>query len=307
MQTFLPYRSFERSARALDSRRLGKQRVEALQVLRALEIEDYGWRHHPVVHMWRGYTEALVCYACAIVAEWTRRGFRDACRDAILEFAPHVRSQRELSLAGALPPWLGWRALHRSHRSALVRKDPEHYRPLFPDVPPDLPYVWPEPAGPPPPPEPFSAWALRAPSAETVERCRAEGVARLLRIERGAPPGSKRARQVGAFLSEARAGDPIVLVLGRELLAGVIAGPPRTRRHDHVRSVRWLEPIARSELRAPARLQDPRLFFALRGEDELRAWIGEAAARGAAGAGRPPAARARRRPSRSPGRRSPRR
>jgi hypothetical protein len=34
-------------------------------------------------------------------------------------------------------------AVHRSHRSALVRKDPEHYRPRFPDVPPDLPYVWP--------------------------------------------------------------------------------------------------------------------------------------------------------------------
>ena len=25
----------------------------------------------------------------------------------------------------------------------LIRKDPVYYRPLFPDVPPDLPYVWP--------------------------------------------------------------------------------------------------------------------------------------------------------------------
>jgi hypothetical protein len=33
--------------------------------------------------------------------------------------------------------------VHDSHRSALVRKDPGHYRPLFPDVPDDLPYVWP--------------------------------------------------------------------------------------------------------------------------------------------------------------------
>ena len=39
--------------------------------------------------------------------------------------------------------WLGDPAVHRSHQSALVRKDPDHYRPLFPDVPDDLPYVWP--------------------------------------------------------------------------------------------------------------------------------------------------------------------
>ncbi len=43
----------------------------------------------------------------------------------------------------ALPPWLGDEAVHRSHRSALVRKDPDHYGPLFDDIPPDLEYVWP--------------------------------------------------------------------------------------------------------------------------------------------------------------------
>jgi hypothetical protein len=41
------------------------------------------------------------------------------------------------------PPWLGDEQLHRSHQSNLIRKDPGFYRPLFPDVPPDLPYVWP--------------------------------------------------------------------------------------------------------------------------------------------------------------------
>ncbi|MEU9670514.1 helix-turn-helix domain-containing protein [Streptomyces bobili] len=30
-----------------------------------------------------------------------------------------------------------------AHRSALVRKDPAAYRPMFPGVPDDLPYVWP--------------------------------------------------------------------------------------------------------------------------------------------------------------------
>jgi hypothetical protein len=59
MQTFLPVADFEESARLLDSPRLGKQRVETLQVLRALELPDYGWASHPVVRMWRGRTAGL--------------------------------------------------------------------------------------------------------------------------------------------------------------------------------------------------------------------------------------------------------
>ncbi|HEX7304900.1 MAG TPA: cytoplasmic protein, partial [Lentzea sp.] len=54
-----------------------------------------------------------------------------------------VRTQAELAEAGELPPWIGDEAVHRSHRSSLVRKFPEHYRRFFPDVPDDLPYVWP--------------------------------------------------------------------------------------------------------------------------------------------------------------------
>ena len=42
-----------------------------------------------------------------------------------------------------MPPWLGDRDFHRSHQSNLIRKDREHYGPLFPDVPDDLEYVWP--------------------------------------------------------------------------------------------------------------------------------------------------------------------
>lgn len=56
-----------------------------------------------------------------------------------------VRTQDELAPAGALPRWLGDEELYRSHQSALVRKDLEHYRRFFPDVPDDLPYVWPDP------------------------------------------------------------------------------------------------------------------------------------------------------------------
>jgi hypothetical protein len=145
MQTFLPYPSFTRSARALDSRRLGKQRVEALQICKAMHRTSGGWINHPVTRMWRGYEPALVAYGQAVTLEWLRRGHADSVWDKLvahLHDEPE-RSQRELEDAGMLPPWLGRRALHRAYRSALVRKDPAHYRPMFPDVADDLEYVWP--------------------------------------------------------------------------------------------------------------------------------------------------------------------
>jgi hypothetical protein len=148
MQTFLPYPDFDQSARVLDLKRLGKQRVECIQVLRGLTRSDYGWRHHPAVLMWKGYEEALGRYAFTMCEVWTERGFADTCAATIgadLREAGvgAVRTQGELADARALPPWLGDAGFHRSHRSALVRKDPEHYRSLFPDVPDDLEYVWP--------------------------------------------------------------------------------------------------------------------------------------------------------------------
>lgn len=149
MQTFLPYPSFTETAEVLDDRRLGKQRVEVLQVLRALTIVGYGWRHHPVVAMWAGYEEALSCYGITMCRAWTNAGRSDTCAVIIrkdLEAATGlavVRSQEELASAGELPSWLGSPKFHRSHQSALLRKHPDHYRRFFRGVPDDLPYVWP--------------------------------------------------------------------------------------------------------------------------------------------------------------------
>ncbi len=149
MQTFLPLPDFTESARALDVRRLGKQRVEALQVLRGLTVPGYGWRHHPAVRMWAGYEEALVRYGLQVCAVWRAGERADTCAGLLATGMAEatgitaVRDQAELAEAGEVPPWLGDDALHRSHRSALVRKDPAHYGPLFPGTPDDLPYVWP--------------------------------------------------------------------------------------------------------------------------------------------------------------------
>jgi hypothetical protein len=149
VQTFLPYPDFRASATVLDQRRLGKQRVEALQVLRALTRPGYGWRHHPAAAMWAGYEEALTRYGLEMCDVWRSLGHGDTVADSLaadlreVTGQKRVRAQPELAAAGELPPWLGDVDFHRSHRSALVRKDRDHYGRLFPSDPPDLPYVWP--------------------------------------------------------------------------------------------------------------------------------------------------------------------
>lgn len=137
MQTFLPYKNFDRTASVLDRQRLGKQRVENLQIMKALVVPGSGWGNHPATKMWSGSEEYLVLYHRAITKEWVDRGYKDSCWEKMADLiGPIVLGTRK-------PSWLGSSPFHLSHQSNLVRKDPDHYREFFPDVPDDLPYVWP--------------------------------------------------------------------------------------------------------------------------------------------------------------------
>lgn len=133
MQTFLPYPNFHLSAQSLDRQRLGKQRVECKQIYNALTAGG-GWAHHPAVKMWRGHEDSLLLYGSIMCEEWKRRGYED---NLMPFFEAHCHGDFRF------PLWLGDPEFHRSHQSNLKRKLPEHYGPMWPDVPPDLPYVWP--------------------------------------------------------------------------------------------------------------------------------------------------------------------
>lgn len=115
----------------MDWRRLGNQRREALTILRG------GWVNHPASKMWQGYFYQLANYGLAICDEWAYRGYRDkTCRgDIVVEQKKHCNKE--------LPPWFGDPKFHLAHQSNLIRKKPEHYAILFPDIPDDLPYIWP--------------------------------------------------------------------------------------------------------------------------------------------------------------------
>lgn len=159
MQTFLPYPDFAQSARCLDNKRLGKQRVECLQILKTLSkgpteviqkvdgrtnkvlaiYRKTPWYNHPAVQMWKGYHDRLVAYGCAMCHEWSKRGFNDTCCDKII--ATLITAPP--SNLGKTPPWLGNEAYHASHRSNLLRKDFAHYSQFGWTEPTTLPYVWP--------------------------------------------------------------------------------------------------------------------------------------------------------------------
>jgi hypothetical protein len=139
MQTFLPYESYQKSAKVLDRQRLGKQRVETLQILNALTDPNYGWQNHPAVNMWRSYEFELVVYGIAICKEWISRGYKDTCLEKIAKFA-----DQNPNISIEVPDWLGNEDLHQSHRSNLLRKDPNFYANLFEESLPDnLEYFWP--------------------------------------------------------------------------------------------------------------------------------------------------------------------
>lgn len=138
MQTFLPYPSFSESARCLDRQRLGKQRVEVIQLLRALLVPGSGWANHPAAKMWRGYEASLALYGLMICSEWIDRGYEDSCMQKIA-----IVSANHLVENVTDPPWLGDPAFHAAHRSNLLRKNPEWYGQFGWLEPNDLPYVWP--------------------------------------------------------------------------------------------------------------------------------------------------------------------
>lgn len=296
MQTFLPVADFEESARLLDSPRLGKQRVETLQILRALELPDYGWANHPAALMWRGRTAALVAYGLAMVRGWRERGFADTTDAQIAEFAPDVVgvAQEDLAAAGLLPSWVGDEALHRSHRSNLIAKDPAFYRGRFAErfgpEPDDLPYVWPGPDDLPPAPEPegVRVWVVRPRDHGELGACLAAGVVglgtqsgvdvdatglapaelRALAKELSGRRPAKDLRQLSALLDEMRPGDPVALPveLGAGLLLGEVVGDYAFEGREllpHRRPVRWDRVVPRSAARPPAALQDPRALFSV--------------------------------------------
>ena len=140
MQTFLPFPCFNSSVKALDNKRLGKQRVEGKQILDILENRSPSsrWRNHPAVKMWRGYENALKFYINCCIEEWTSRTNEDGV------YFKNTMEVYAISKPIEYPWWFGKEKFHEAHRSNLLRKDYSFYSKYCWQEPTNLPYIWPE-------------------------------------------------------------------------------------------------------------------------------------------------------------------
>jgi len=125
MQVFIPYSEFPKIFDSLDYRRLGKQRVETLQLLNAINSRknnDYGkgWVNHPATKMWANHAHFLAFYGVSCCLAWRKRGYADS-------LLPHFLNTLEQCPMIIPPEWWGRPDIHNSHRSMLLQKDPEHY------------------------------------------------------------------------------------------------------------------------------------------------------------------------------------
>lgn len=115
-------------------------------------IKLKAWQHHPIVKMWKGYESLLSIYGYVVCYEWKLRGFNDSTGEKIVIHSLKIRNfdssiflddvYGRIKYPVLYPEWLGNEQFHLSHQSNLIRKLPEHYRPIFGDVPDNLPYEW---------------------------------------------------------------------------------------------------------------------------------------------------------------------
>ena len=123
MQTFLTFPDLQKSIESLDNKRLGKQRVEAMQLINILEGKQAsaGWKNHPACKMWIGYTNALKHYCNICIDEWIKRGFKNTMK------------KYDIIMPIEYPWWFDNEDFHRAMRARLIAKDRDHYLPKFPN------------------------------------------------------------------------------------------------------------------------------------------------------------------------------
>jgi hypothetical protein len=153
MQTFLPIgisnnnveqlkMDYYGSLSALDRLRLGKQRLEAMQLVNSIyKLQDnpqakVGWANHPARKMWTKYIPALKLYHNLSIKIWINRGYTNNM--VLYDITDPI----------VIPSWHGDHRLHSSHRSNLLRKNFFYYSAFGWSEPSDLHYFWPSSEGP---------------------------------------------------------------------------------------------------------------------------------------------------------------
>lgn len=137
MQTFLPYKDFDKSAQTLDNKRLNKQVLECYQVLNVLSNDDphAGWRNHPAVKMWLNHEGQLWLYVMAMVREADKRGIKT---DKNVSNLNALKARAGDGWGYSVTEWskdpFVMDRLTTTHRANLYTKDPIFYFEFYNDL-----------------------------------------------------------------------------------------------------------------------------------------------------------------------------
>lgn len=127
VNTFVVADTPEECARLLDKLRLGKQRVEGMQIIDVLtslengiKVKNNAYVNHTATKMWSGYIPALKYYVNCMIREWIKRG----CVNTMT-----IYDDEEVS--DVMPWWFKTKYLQMSHQMALLKKEYEYYESIF--------------------------------------------------------------------------------------------------------------------------------------------------------------------------------
>lgn len=145
VNTFVVDSDLARNASLLDTKRLGKQRIEAKEIIDILESLDRGvipkkkgWMNHPATKMWYGYTNALKVYYNYILTEFKKRSDHNTMQyydiDVSLYYVnPYIGNGnfKFPFTEYSFPPWFAFPPFILAQRASLIRKSPEIYNDIF--------------------------------------------------------------------------------------------------------------------------------------------------------------------------------
>lgn len=141
MMTLLPLANVTASVQALHDEDLEIQMVDAGRLLRMC-AEPFR-SDTLVTAMWRHYEGGLLAYFLNVCKELQRRGVGRGVDWAIRQ-GWFIAESAGWDLRPLMPRWFGYRPVHLSHASYLIRERPSYYAQHWPDVPLDMPVLWPK-------------------------------------------------------------------------------------------------------------------------------------------------------------------
>lgn len=138
MMTFIPVANLTDTVRALHDEDLEIQMLDAGRALRQC-AENYP---SLIVPMWRQHEGGLLSYFLSVCKELQRRSIGRGVEWAIRQ-GWLIAEEASWDIRPLMPRWFGYRPIHDSHASALIRHRPTHYARMWPNVPLDMPTLWP--------------------------------------------------------------------------------------------------------------------------------------------------------------------